>query len=78
MNFMWCWIAGMLASDIVVTAIVLWTLFKNRSDFQQTDNLVLRLIRISCESQLPPTLLSLAFLITYAAIGVNFFLIFFG
>lgn len=61
--FGFLWVVGMFLTDIVITGTALWGLYQSRSEWEQTDYIVRRLIRVACESQLPPTILALALLI---------------
>lgn len=76
-NFCWMWVCGTFVADVVVTGVVLVGLFKQRSEWEQTDNLVKRLILISCESQLPPTLLAFALMTDFAIQGDSYYAVFF-
>lgn len=64
-------------ADFVVTAVVLYGLLRQRTDWEQTDTIVKRLIRIACESQLPPTVVALVLLIDYAVQGATYYGVFF-
>lgn len=61
--FGFLWVVGMFLTDVVITGTALWGLYRSRSEWEQTDYVVRRLIRIACESQLPPTILALGLLI---------------
>ena len=76
-NFGWMWIVGTFVADTVVTAVVLHGLIRQRSDWEQTDTIVKRLIRVACESQLPPTAVALALLIDFAIQGDTYYAVFF-
>ncbi|BEJ16395.1 hypothetical protein CspHIS471_0510000 [Cutaneotrichosporon sp. HIS471] len=75
--FVWFWIAGCFVADLIITSIVLWGLTRSRSPWEQTDILVKRLIRVACESQLPPTVIAFALLIDWIVQRDTFYGVFF-
>ncbi len=75
--FVWFWIGGCFIADLIITSIVLWGLTRSRSPWEQTDILVKRLIRVACESQLPPTICALALLIDWCVQQDSFYGVFF-
>nr|XP_019049963.1 hypothetical protein I302_00383 [Kwoniella bestiolae CBS 10118]OCF28893.1 hypothetical protein I302_00383 [Kwoniella bestiolae CBS 10118] len=58
--------AGAMAADFIITTAILWFLSRSKSGWVVTDKVVSKLLAISAESQLPPTLLAIAFLIIFA------------
>lgn len=62
---------------MLICAVVLWGLLRSRSEWEQTDKMVRRLIRVACESQLPPTIIALANLIDFAVQGATYYGVFF-
>ncbi|KAK1928069.1 hypothetical protein DB88DRAFT_63929 [Papiliotrema laurentii] len=59
------WLAPTAAADVLLTGLIIYGLCKARTGWTETDRLVNRLIRTSFESQLPGTLVALAFLISF-------------
>jgi hypothetical protein len=78
-TFGWLWIVNLFVADFIVSFIVLWILFNERksAEWQSTGHMIKRLIRIACESQLPPTILALALLIDFAVQGDTYYAVFF-
>jgi hypothetical protein len=78
-NFGWMWIAGVAAADIVITVVVLTALFNeaSKTTFEPTDTIIRRLIKIACESQLPPTIMAIAMLLDFAIQGDSYYVVFF-
>nr|XP_019049961.1 hypothetical protein I302_00381 [Kwoniella bestiolae CBS 10118]OCF28891.1 hypothetical protein I302_00381 [Kwoniella bestiolae CBS 10118] len=58
--------AGAMAADFIITVSIMWGLSRSKSGFVQTDQIINKLLTISAETQLPPTLLAIAFLIVFA------------
>ncbi|WWC87516.1 uncharacterized protein L201_002406 [Kwoniella dendrophila CBS 6074] len=65
-TFIYLLTAGSMIADFIITAAILYLLSRSKSGFAVTDKIVNRLLAISAESQLPPTLLSIAFLVIFA------------
>nr|XP_018264404.1 uncharacterized protein I303_02570 [Kwoniella dejecticola CBS 10117]OBR86562.1 hypothetical protein I303_02570 [Kwoniella dejecticola CBS 10117] len=57
---------GAMAADFIITTSIMWCLSRSKSGFIQTDQLVNKLLAISAETQLPPTLMAISFLIIFA------------
>ncbi|KAK4687455.1 hypothetical protein P7C73_g2657, partial [Tremellales sp. Uapishka_1] len=86
------WFGSMMAIDILITASIGWGLYKSRTGWEATDRMITKLVMISVETQLPPTLMSvvlmlresglnnlistLAFLIEYSIFPASFMGIF--
>ncbi|WOO81226.1 uncharacterized protein LOC62_03G004749 [Vanrija pseudolonga] len=69
--------AATCVADVIITTVVMWGLLHQRSDYEETSKLVKRLLRIACESQLPPTIIALANLIDFAIQGGTYYGVFF-
>ncbi|KAL7422287.1 hypothetical protein Q5752_002933 [Cryptotrichosporon argae] len=63
--FVEVWLGCSMAIDVAITSLVGWGLYKSKTGWSETDRLVKRLILLSVETQLPPTLFLLGFLIEY-------------
>ncbi|RSH91803.1 hypothetical protein EHS25_009173 [Saitozyma podzolica] len=59
------WISAQLATDLTMTGTIMYGLIKSRTGWSETDKLVKRLVALSMETQLPPTLLAFGLMITY-------------
>ncbi|OCF45958.1 hypothetical protein I317_00046 [Kwoniella heveanensis CBS 569] len=71
------WQVITLATDLVITTSIGWGLWQSRTGWSDTDALVKKLLMITWETQLGPTLLMLAFVIEFsitppASIGIFF------
>ncbi|KAL1411372.1 hypothetical protein Q8F55_002328 [Vanrija albida] len=75
--FIWVWTSATCVADVIITTVVMWGLLHQRSDYEETSKLVKRLLRIACESQLPPTIIALANLIDFAIQGGTYYGVFF-
>ncbi|WRT65447.1 uncharacterized protein IL334_002390 [Kwoniella shivajii] len=64
--FIYLYTSGAMDADIIITVSIMWCLSKSRSGFVQTDQLVNKLLTISAETQLPPTLMATSFSIIFA------------
>ncbi|WRT67854.1 uncharacterized protein IL334_004828 [Kwoniella shivajii] len=60
------WQSLTLATDSIITASIGWGLYRSRTGWSHTDDLVKRVTLITLETQLGPTLLMLAFVIEFA------------
>ncbi|RSH89303.1 hypothetical protein EHS25_002415 [Saitozyma podzolica] len=75
--FVWTWLGTCMAADILITTAVAYGLHKSRTGWSSTDALVQRLILLSAETQLPPALVTLGFLVEFcidppSSLGVFF------
>ncbi|WWC91637.1 uncharacterized protein L201_006583 [Kwoniella dendrophila CBS 6074] len=61
--FTYLGLSGALAADIIITGSIMWGLSKSRTGWMETDKMITKLIRIGIETQLPPTLLLIAFFV---------------
>ncbi|OCF34582.1 hypothetical protein I316_03623 [Kwoniella heveanensis BCC8398] len=64
--FIYLYTAGAMAADFTITTSIMWCLAHSKTGFVQTDQIVNKLLRISAETQLPPTLMAISFLIIFA------------
>ncbi|ORY31389.1 hypothetical protein BCR39DRAFT_587489 [Naematelia encephala] len=64
--FVYVWLSCTMSADILITLLVGYGLHKNRTGWTETDRLVKRLILLAFETQLPPALVSIAFIIEFA------------
>ncbi|WVQ94412.1 hypothetical protein IAU59_001491 [Kwoniella sp. CBS 9459] len=64
--FIYLYTTGAMAADFTITTSIMWCLAHSKSGFVQTDQVVNKLLMISAETQLPPTLMAIAFLIIFA------------
>ncbi|KAK6906941.1 hypothetical protein I203_100930 [Kwoniella mangroviensis CBS 8507] len=64
--FIYLYTAGAMAADFTITTSIMWCLSRSKSGFVQTDQIVKKLLAISAETQLPPTLMAISFLIIFA------------
>nr|XP_019049962.1 hypothetical protein I302_00382 [Kwoniella bestiolae CBS 10118]OCF28892.1 hypothetical protein I302_00382 [Kwoniella bestiolae CBS 10118] len=64
--FIYLYTAGAMAADFIITVSIMWCLSKSKSGFVQTDQIVNKLLAVSAETQLPPTLMAISFLIIFA------------
>ncbi|QRW10173.1 hypothetical protein RhiLY_09172 [Ceratobasidium sp. AG-Ba] len=60
------WLFCTVVADLTITVIILYFLFKNRTGWRATDDILSRLTRITFESQLPPTLIATGLAIEYS------------
>ncbi|ORX39035.1 hypothetical protein BD324DRAFT_618300 [Kockovaella imperatae] len=59
------WTATTTAADVLIAVCILYGLLKSKSGWAHTDRLVTRLIRLTFEAQLPPTFLSIAYVVEW-------------
>ncbi|WVF73046.1 hypothetical protein IAT40_007864 [Kwoniella sp. CBS 6097] len=74
--FMFLWLLGGSAADVLITGFIMRALLSSRSEFHETNKTIKKLIQLVVETQLPPTLLVLGFLIVYR-VSVDSYLSFF-
>ncbi|WWC95701.1 hypothetical protein V866_002566 [Kwoniella sp. B9012] len=65
--FFYLWPGACISADIIITSSIIYGLYHSRSGIDHTDRLVKRLMRISLEAQIPPTLVALLFFLQFAA-----------
>ncbi|WWC92686.1 uncharacterized protein L201_007645 [Kwoniella dendrophila CBS 6074] len=65
--FFYLWPGACISADLIITSTIMYGLYKSKSGITQTDRLVKRLMKISLESQIPPTLVALLFFLQFAA-----------
>ncbi|WWD22624.1 hypothetical protein CI109_107117 [Kwoniella shandongensis] len=64
------WLATIMITDVIVTLSITYALLRTRlgfRGFERTDNLIRKIVMISIEAQLIPTVFTAGFLITFAA-----------
>ncbi|KAK4687453.1 hypothetical protein P7C73_g2659, partial [Tremellales sp. Uapishka_1] len=71
------WFSAIMTIDIAITASIGWGLWKSRTGWSQTDQMIGKLMMVSVETQLPPTLIAIAFLIVFSRSQASFMCIFF-
>lgn len=59
------WLASIMAADIIITILILNGLLRSKTGWAHTDKAIVRLIRITFESQIPPTILAITFMIEF-------------
>ncbi|OCF38172.1 hypothetical protein I316_00396 [Kwoniella heveanensis BCC8398] len=74
--FMYLWLLGGCVADVLITGCITRALLSSRSEFSETRQTVKKLIQLVIETQLPPTILLLCFLIAYR-VSVDSYLSFF-
>ncbi|WWC59980.1 uncharacterized protein I303_102543 [Kwoniella dejecticola CBS 10117] len=62
--------AGAMAADLVITTMIIVSLIKSRTGWENTDQLVNKLLKLCAETQLPPTLITTAILILNIYVNV--------
>ncbi|KAF8592906.1 hypothetical protein BDV93DRAFT_335138, partial [Ceratobasidium sp. AG-I] len=60
------WLFSTVIADLTITVIILYFLIKRRTGWQNTNDLLSRLVRITFESQLPPTLIAIGLATEYS------------
>ncbi|WVW87056.1 hypothetical protein I302_109113 [Kwoniella bestiolae CBS 10118] len=65
--FFYLWPGACISADLIITSSIMYGLYRSRSGLDHTDRLVKRLMRISLEAQVPPTLVALLFFLQFAA-----------
>ncbi|WVQ96445.1 hypothetical protein IAU59_003550 [Kwoniella sp. CBS 9459] len=71
------WQCVTLGTDTIITASLAWGLYKSRTGWSNTDALVKKLILLTLETQLAPTLIMLAFVIEFSMVPSSTIGIFF-
>ncbi|WVF71436.1 hypothetical protein IAT40_006240 [Kwoniella sp. CBS 6097] len=66
--YLYLWLSAGLVTDLILLSLITLGLRKSRTGWTHTDHLIQRLVRVSVESQLPGTLVALAFMIQF---GIN-------
>ncbi|OCF38364.1 hypothetical protein I317_07872 [Kwoniella heveanensis CBS 569] len=63
--FIYLWLAAGLGADILITSVIMASLLRSRTGWKSTDKTIMKLLAIIVETQLPPTIIILVFLITF-------------
>ncbi|WWD17018.1 hypothetical protein CI109_101454 [Kwoniella shandongensis] len=74
--FFYTWLCSTVVAGIALTGMIAYKLIKSRTGWSDTDYLIGRLVRLSVESQLFPTLIAIAFMLSYGikpVAGLNLF-----
>ncbi|ODO05707.1 hypothetical protein I350_04767 [Cryptococcus amylolentus CBS 6273] len=59
------WICGGIGVDLLVTVVILQNLIKSRTGWKTTDRTIKKLLTILVETQIPPIIIMIIFLISY-------------
>lgn len=51
------WLAAVLLCDLLITSSIMFGLFRSKTGWSKTDQLVNKLLRLCVESQLPPAIM---------------------
>ncbi|WVR07729.1 hypothetical protein IAU60_004772 [Kwoniella sp. DSM 27419] len=73
--FLFLWLATALGADVLITGSIMWSLFRSRTGWKQTDRTITKLLGIVIETQMPPTLVVLLFLVTFGATSQTMLLV---
>ncbi|WWD20426.1 hypothetical protein CI109_104902 [Kwoniella shandongensis] len=65
--FFYLWPGACICADILITSSIMFGLYRSRSGYEHTDVLVRKLMRISLEAQVPPTIVALLFFTQFAS-----------
>lgn len=60
------WAAAATAADLIITVSILWALMRSKTGWAHTDRTIGRWVRLTFESQIPPALLALAYVIEWS------------
>lgn len=61
------WLIATLIADTIITTTILYGLLMVRTGWAHTDKVITRLVRLTFESQLPPSIIALVFLVEFRA-----------
>ncbi|ORX37665.1 hypothetical protein BD324DRAFT_578511 [Kockovaella imperatae] len=59
------WLCSIMTADLIITVCILYGLTRSRTGWSHTDRTITRLVRMTLEAQVPPTLLAIAFIIEF-------------
>ncbi|WVQ95932.1 hypothetical protein IAU59_003031 [Kwoniella sp. CBS 9459] len=65
--FFYLWPGACISADLIITSSIMYGLYHSRSGLEHTDKLVRKLMRVSLEAQVPPTVVALLFFLQFAA-----------
>ncbi|WVQ72659.1 hypothetical protein IAR50_002218 [Cryptococcus sp. DSM 104548] len=68
------WLCGAIAADVLIMVIIMRNLLESRSGWKSTDRTVNKLMTLLIETQVPPTICMLVFMITYLGFVDRMFL----
>ncbi|KAK4687452.1 hypothetical protein P7C73_g2658, partial [Tremellales sp. Uapishka_1] len=71
-NVLYVWFASLVSIDVIITVSVGYGLYKSRTGWSSTDQMISKLMLLSVETQLPPTIITISFLITYCIVPSSF------
>ncbi|WVO15014.1 hypothetical protein L204_102657 [Cryptococcus depauperatus] len=60
------WPSACILADLITTTSILWGLYQSRTGWKLTDKLIYRLMRVSVEAQIPPTIAASVVLMTWS------------
>nr|ODO04222.1 hypothetical protein L204_00578 [Cryptococcus depauperatus CBS 7855] len=64
--FFYLWPSACIAADTITTSSILWGLYHSRTGWNATDMLVVKLMRVSVEAQIPPTIFAAVVLMVWS------------
>ncbi|WVR07964.1 hypothetical protein IAU60_005007 [Kwoniella sp. DSM 27419] len=65
--FFYLWPGACVTADLIITFSIIYGLWNSRTGIKHTDRIVMRLMRMSLEAQVPPTIVALLFFVQFAA-----------
>ncbi|WRT69817.1 uncharacterized protein IL334_006808 [Kwoniella shivajii] len=69
--FFYLWPGACISADLIITSSIMYGLYHSRSGLEHTNKLVKKLMRISLEAQVPPTIVALTFFLNFAASSMS-------
>ncbi|KAK8849794.1 hypothetical protein IAR55_005130 [Kwoniella newhampshirensis] len=69
--FFYLWPGSCICADVLITSSIMIGLYRSRSGYEHTDVLVRKLMRISLEAQVPPTIVALLFFAQFASTSMT-------
>ncbi|ORX39034.1 hypothetical protein BD324DRAFT_679539 [Kockovaella imperatae] len=59
------WLSSIMSADIIITISILFGLWRSKTGWSHTDRVITRLIRMTLESQVPPTIIAITFMVEF-------------
>ncbi|RSH94229.1 hypothetical protein EHS25_004032 [Saitozyma podzolica] len=71
MYLVYTWLGSEMASDVVTTVCIMWCLLRSKTSFDSTNRVINKLLVLTVETQLPPTIMAVGYLIFYVMVHVS-------
>ncbi|WVQ83562.1 hypothetical protein IAT38_005703 [Cryptococcus sp. DSM 104549] len=64
--FIYLYTSAAVVADAIITGVIMWCLGHSKSGWRATDRVVSKMLAVAVETQFPPTIMAVAFLVVFA------------